>query len=56
MVFKITTTLSVSQKEPLDCKKMAEYLGTKGIFTSISTNISTDPQIEIWMPSNTNYD
>ena len=46
MVFNTTTTLSVSRKEPLDCRKMAEYLGAKGFSTSISTNISTDPKIE----------
>ena len=46
MVFRTTTILSVSHKEPIDCRKMAEYLGAKGFHTSISTNTSTEPNIE----------
>ena len=46
MIFKTTTTLSVSQKEPLDCKKMAEFLGAKGFYTSVTTNITTEPHME----------
>ena len=46
MVFKTTTTLSISRKEPLDCKKMAKYLGAKGFYTSVTANISTAPEIE----------
>ena len=46
MVFKTTTILSVSHKEPIDCRKMAEYLGAKGFHTSISSTTSTEPNIE----------
>ena len=42
----VTSTLSVSQKEKLDCEMMARYLSKHKIITSISSNISTLPEIE----------
>ena len=41
-----SSTLSVSQKAPLDCLEMAHHLSRAGIVTSITSNVSTQPQIE----------
>lgn len=46
MPFFLTSTLSVSRKAELDCKEMAKYLGNYGIMTSITPNISTQPELE----------
>ena len=46
MAFFISSTLSVSQKEKLNCQEMAVYLSKCGIVTSITSNISTQPEIE----------
>ena len=46
MAFTTTTTLSVSSKKPMDCVKMAKFLGTKGIYTSVAVNTSAEPDIE----------
>ena len=46
MKIYVNSTLSVSQKEPLDCKEMAIKLSKIGIITSISSNISTQPHLE----------
>ena len=46
MAFTTSTTLSVSSKKPMDCKKMAEFLGAKGFYSSVTSNISTEPHIE----------
>ena len=46
MDIHISSTLSVSQKEPLDCHDMALKLSKAGIVTSITSNISTQPGIE----------
>ena len=42
----ISSTLSVSKKEGLNCEDMAKYLSKAGIYTSITSNISTNPHIE----------
>lgn len=42
----ITSKLSVSQKEELNCIDMAKYLSKYNIITSITSNISTQPHIE----------
>ena len=42
----ITSTLSVSRKERLNCEDMAIFLSKAGVFTSITSNISTNPHIE----------
>ncbi len=42
----VTSKLSVSQKNKLDCEKMAKYLSENNIITSITSNISTQPNIE----------
>tara|TARA_Y100000996_G_C22131756_1_gene482528 strand:- start:41 stop:343 length:303 start_codon:yes stop_codon:yes gene_type:complete len=42
----VSSTISVSQKEHLDCKEMAYKLSKAGICTSITSNISTQPYIE----------
>jgi len=42
----ITSKLSVSQSQKLDCEKMAFYLSKNNIITSITSNISTQPEIE----------
>ena len=41
-----SSTLSVSQQAPLDCLEMARHLSRAGIVTSITSNVSTQPQIE----------
>jgi len=46
MNIRISSTLSVSQKESLDCHDMALKLSKAGIVTSITSNISTQPEIE----------
>ena len=46
MVLYISSTLSVSRKEKLDCYEMAKYLSKAGIMTSITANISTQPELE----------
>tara|TARA_A100001234_G_C12302120_1_gene249808 strand:+ start:176 stop:487 length:312 start_codon:yes stop_codon:yes gene_type:complete len=42
----VSSTLSVSQVEPLDCLEMAKYLSKNGISTSITSNISCQPHLE----------
>ena len=42
----VTSTLSVSKKENLDCKELANFLSKCNIITSVSDNISTVPNIE----------
>ena len=42
----VSSTLSVSKKEKLNCEEMAEYLGKLGIVTLVSSNISAQPQKE----------
>ena len=42
----VSSTLSVSRKEKLDCKEVAEYLSKCNIITSISDNLSTTPKLE----------
>ena len=45
-MLSVTSKLSVSQKNYLDCEKMAIYLGKNKIVTSITNNVSTQPEIE----------
>ena len=42
----VTSTLSVSRNEHLDCKEMAEFLSKCNIITSVSNNLSTTPKLE----------
>ena len=42
----VTSTLSVSRKDNLDCSKMAIFLSKAGIITSVSSNLSAQPDIE----------
>ena len=42
----VSSTLSVSQNTPLDCLVMAQYLSSAGIRTSITSNISCQPELE----------
>jgi len=46
MSLYVTSTLSVSRKEQLDCEELAEYLGKAGIITSVTSNISMQPHKE----------
>jgi len=46
MAFTTTTTLSVSSKKPMDCVKMAKFLGAQGFYTSVAVNTSAEPDIE----------
>ena len=41
-----TVTISVSRKEPLDCRRMAEFLGAAGIKTSVTPNFTAQPEKE----------
>lgn len=45
-MISVTSKLSVSQKEKLNCEKMAKYLSKFNVITSINSNISTQPHIE----------
>ena len=42
----VSSILSVSKKEKLDCEEMAKYLSKNNIITSINSNISATPKIE----------
>ena len=42
----VSSTLSVSRKENLDCKEVAKLMSKAGIITSITSNISTQPELE----------
>ena len=42
----VSSTLSVSQKQKLDCQDIAIKMSKAGIITSITSNISTQPEIE----------
>ena len=46
MAFTTTTTVSVSSKKPMDCVKMAKFLGAQGFYTSVAVNTSAEPDIE----------
>jgi len=46
MNINISSTLSVSRQERLNCEKMAEFLGKQGILTLVKSNISTLPRKE----------
>ena len=46
MSIYISSFLSVSRKEKLNCQQMAQYLSTFGIVTSITPNFSTQPDME----------
>ena len=46
MSINVSSTLSVSQDKPLDCFEMAKYLSNTGIRTSITSNISCQPELE----------
>ena len=42
----ITSTISVSRKDKLDCVDIAKKMSKAGIITSITENISTQPELE----------
>ena len=42
----VSSTISVSKKERIDCEKMAKFLSENKIITSITSNISSTPDIE----------
>ena len=42
----ISSVLSVSAKDKINCEQMARYLSENNIITSISSNVSTTPEIE----------
>ena len=42
----VTSTISVSRKEKLDCIDIARKMSKAGIVTSITQNISTQPELE----------
>ena len=46
MSINVSSTLSVSQDKPLDCFEMAKYLSKAGIRTSVTSNISCQPELE----------
>ena len=43
---KVSSTLSVSRKNKLNCEEMAEFLETEGIISLVRSNISTQPNKE----------
>ena len=40
MSFTVSSSLSISSKKPLDCEKVAEFLGKAGIITDVTSNVS----------------
>jgi hypothetical protein len=46
MDIHLTSVISVSRKEKLDCKEMANYLSKCGIKCSITQNFTTQPNNE----------
>ena len=42
----VTSTISVSRKENLDCKEIASFLSKCNIMTSVTENMSTTPNLE----------
>jgi hypothetical protein len=40
MSFTVSSSLAISSKKPLDCEKVAEFLGKAGIITDVTSNIS----------------
>ena len=42
----VSSTLSVSRKEYIDCKEMTAFLSKYNIITSVSENLSTTPKLE----------
>ena len=40
MSFTVSSSLAISRTEPLDCEKVAEFLGKAGIITDVTSNIS----------------
>ena len=43
---KVTSTISVSREDELDCNKVAEYMASCGIITSITSNMSFQSSME----------
>ena len=44
MPFTVSSSLSISRTKPLDCEKVAEFLGRAGIMTDITSNTSIQRQ------------
>ena len=42
----VTSIISVSQKQKLNCEKLAEFLGAAGILVDVTPNISMLPEKE----------
>jgi hypothetical protein len=42
----VSSTLSVSRKEYIDCKEMVVFLSKYNIITSVSENLSSTPKLE----------
>ena len=42
----ISSTISVSRKDNLNCIEIAKFLSKAGVITSITSNVSTLPHIE----------
>ena len=42
----VSSTISVSKKDKIDCEEMAKFLSKNKILTSITSNISSTPDIE----------
>lgn len=46
MEMKVSSVISVSRREELDCVRLARLMSKAGIMTSVTSNISTTPEIE----------
>ena len=46
MPFTVSSSLAVSRREPLDCGKLAEFLGKAGIITDVTSNTTMQPNKE----------
>ena len=40
MSFTVSSSLAISRTAPLDCEKVAEFLGKAGIITDVTSNVS----------------
>ena len=46
MTLTVSSSLAVSRPEPINCGKLAEFLGRAGIITDVTPNLSMQPKKE----------
>ena len=40
MSFTVSSSLAISSKKPLNCEKVADFLGKAGVITDVTSNVS----------------